>query len=118
LLTVTGAQRPLAQWVEDIASAVVTARVKYPGAAIVLQPIVGGPNEQLCPGVRRESVRASVNHPIIDQAIGSVVATVAGVGRGASPEVRSCADYRDDLGHLTQAAVGPIGEQIAEFYTD
>jgi hypothetical protein len=116
VLTVTGAERPVARWVEDITAAVATAKVKYPGAAIVLQPIVGGPDEQLCPGVRRDSVRASVNHPIIDQAIGMVVAEVAGVATGASPEVRSCADYRDDLGHLTDAAVGPIGEEIAEFY--
>ncbi len=118
LLTVTGAERPVAQWVEDITSAVATAKVKYPGAAIVLQPIVGGPDEQLCPGDRRESVRASVNHPIIDQAIERTVLSVVGVQMGASPEVRSCADYRDDLGHLTEAAVGPIGEEIARFYTD
>jgi hypothetical protein len=118
VLTVTGAERPVAMWVEGITSAVATAKAKYPGVAIVLQPIVGGPDEQLCPGVRRESVRASVNHPIIDEAIGMVVADAAGVASGASPEVRSCADYRDDLGHLTDAAVGPIGEEIAEFYSD
>ncbi len=63
-------------------------------------------------------MRASVNHPIIDEAIGIVVADVAGVESGASPEVRSCADYRDDLGHLTETAVGPIGEEIAEFYSE
>ena len=48
----------------------------------------------------------------------AVVADVAGVESGASPEVRSCADYRDDLGHLTETAVGPIGEEIAEFYSE
>ncbi len=35
---------------------------------------------------------------------------------GFSPEVRSCADYSDDIGHLVPAARGPIGLAIGQYY--
>jgi hypothetical protein len=101
-------------WAQDIRAAVETVRDKYPGVErILLQPVVGGPGHDRCE-FQGDPVRASVNHPTIDQAI----ADVAGgdVVAGASPEVRTCADYADTPGHLTDAATGPVGRAVGEFY--
>jgi hypothetical protein len=62
-------------------------------------------------------VRASRNHPIIDDAIAIAVAGAdASVMAGASPEVRSCDDFSDSVGHLVDTSEGPIGGTIAQFY--
>ncbi len=64
------------------------------------------------------ATRAAYQHPFIDEAIGCVVSEdkTGLVVAGPSPEVRSCEDYADGLGHLTQTAGSPIGQTIAEFY--
>ena len=59
-------------------------------------------------------MRASYNHPYIDQAIARVVG--GDVARGADPHVRTCSDYADDIGHLQDGAIAPIGRNIASFY--
>ncbi|MGQ0669846.1 MAG: hypothetical protein ACT4PO_09280, partial [Actinomycetota bacterium] len=89
-------------------------RTKVPGLEqIVLQPVVGGPGGAECE-VGGETVRASFNHPFIDEAIARVVG--GDVVAGASPEVRTCSDYRDSTGHLENDARGPIGLSIGNFY--
>lgn len=117
VLTISGESRPIDLWVTHILQAVATARAKYPSAQqIVLQPVVGGPGHTLCMFDGRE-VRASRNHPIIDDAIAIAVAGAdASVMAGASPEVRSCDDFSDSVGHLVDTSEGPIGGTIAQFY--
>jgi hypothetical protein len=101
-------------WARDIRAAVETVRDKYPSVErVVLQPVVGGPGHDECT-YQGNPVRASVNHPTIDQAIADVVG--GDVVAGASPEVRTCDDYQDTPGHLTDDADGPIGRAIGEFY--
>jgi len=75
---------------------------------------VGGPGHAECT-FSGQLVRASSNHPVIDRAIAMVAAGDAAAG--ASPEVRTCADYRDSLGHLAGNAQQPIGESIGRFYS-
>jgi hypothetical protein len=73
-------------------------------------------------------VRASCQNRYIDQAIARVVSnwtrTDVRVEVGCSPEVRSCEDYADRLGHLkgkrepgaTPSAAAEVGSAIAEYY--
>jgi len=101
-------------WKEQINKTIDNIRQKYPNVQrIDLQPDVGGPDHQIC-YIDGDSVRASKNHPIIDDAI---TQTIGGdVVRGDSPEVRTCADYGDRIGHLTFDAGDPIGKKIGAFY--
>lgn len=100
-----------------IRNVVTTIRNRYPSARqIVLQPVVGGPGGTACPwrGAQEGAVRASYNHPFISQAAGRVVG--GEVVLGPDMAVRTCADYADDQGHLTDSARGPIGRNVAQFY--
>ena len=101
-------------WIDEINSAVDTIHTKFPSVKqIVRQPVVGGPGGGQC-RFGGTVVRASYNHPYVDQAI----AQVAGgdVVIGADPTVRTCADYADDIGHLTPDAQVAIGNSIVNFY--
>jgi hypothetical protein len=64
-------------------------------------------------------VRASFNHPYIDQAVALVASEYTNneVITGMSPEVDSCTDYVDSKGHLTDDAGPRIGEKIGKFYS-
>jgi hypothetical protein len=55
---------------------------------------------------------------VIDQAIAQIVAANPNgpIRAGYSPEVRTCADYGDALGHLVDSANGPVAASIANFY--
>ena len=115
VLTISGGPRSPLDWASAIDSAAATIRVKYPEiAAIVLQPVVGGPNHQVCPAPGGGDVRASTSHPDIDEGIAMAVG--GDVIAGASPEVRACEDYEDGIGHLAPDSRGPIGASIAEVY--
>lgn len=106
----------VAQVARDIRAAIATARAKYPSARQVwLQPVVGGPGGSVCAfnGRTSDPVRASWNHPFIDQAINQVVGGT--IVRGPSPTVRTCADYEDNIGHLTDAKFA-IGQTIGAWY--
>jgi hypothetical protein len=100
-----------------IRNAVATIRLKYPHVEqIVLQPLVGGPGHSLCYTIDGILIRASYQHPYMDEAI---AASVGGdVVAGDSPEVRTCSDYADDKGsgHFDRAVRGIIGRAIGEFY--
>ncbi len=102
-------------WVQQTNAAMTNLRQKYPSVrTIILQPVVGGPNGSQCT-FNGSVVRASFNFPYINQAIaqmnnGSTVVT------GAAPTVRTCSDYADNIGHLTDDAKGPIGDSLGQFY--
>jgi hypothetical protein len=101
---------------QDIRNVIATLRSKYPSVRqIYLQPVVGGPDGSTCTvgGVR---VRASVNHPYIDQAIRDVIAGQPGFDVRAGPVTRvaSCSDYADSTGHLN--STGAVGRAIGDWY--
>jgi hypothetical protein len=98
-------------WIED---AIEAARARYPSVEqVVLQAVVGGPGNGSCTRSGTE-VRAAHNHPLVDAAIAQLVGS--GVVAGPSPEVRTCDDYADTIGHLVDAARGPIAREIAAAY--
>jgi hypothetical protein len=101
-------------WVGQINTVLGLIRGKYPSAKqIVLHPVVGGPGGALCK-IGGQDVRAAFNHPYIWQAINQVAG--GNVVVGFDSQVRSCADYADTTGHLTDDAKGPIGQTIGRFY--
>jgi hypothetical protein len=105
-------------WAQKIRAAIATIRLRHPGVRrIVLQPVVGGPMGAVCPAQGQPlGVRASYNHPYIDQAIALVAADAPDIVAGFSPEVGACADYADDVGHLVPAGRGPIGLAVGQYY--
>ncbi|MGQ0668561.1 MAG: hypothetical protein ACT4PO_02620 [Actinomycetota bacterium] len=118
LLTITGtAGSRVSNWVVQINQAIATIRAKLPSvAAIILQPVIGGPDHGLC-YVAGMVVRAAFNHPFIDQAISQVVAQGdPAITVGASPEVASCTDYVDVKGHITAAASAVVAADLGVFY--
>ena len=95
-------------WAMEVRATISTIRRKYPHLEqIVLQPVVGGQNHQVCHRNGKQ-VNASFNAPQIDQAILLVVG--GDIVAGASPEVSHCSDYRDRTGHIAPQAGGqPAG---------
>ena len=101
-------------WVQQTQMAMTNLRHKYPSVrTIILQPVVGGPGGGQCT-FNGNVVRATYNFPYIKTAISRMVG--ATVVAGIAPTVRSCGDYADDIGHLTDAAKGPIGVTIGSYY--
>lgn len=117
LLTISGGGRPAESWADDISTVIGVIRSKYPAVeTIMLQPVVGGPGHAECP-FGDNTVRASRNHPVIDQGIALVVAAEdSSVVAGASPEVSTCSHYGDQLGHLTTAGSQQVGADLSAFY--
>jgi hypothetical protein len=105
----------ISYWVTETTAAMNNLRRKYPSVrAIILQPVVGGPGGSQCT-FNGSVVRASFNYPYINQAIDQM-ANGTTVLKGMAPTVRTCADYADNMGHLTDSAKGPIGVTIGNFY--
>ena len=105
----------ISYWVQQTNAAMNNLRNKYPSVQqIILQPVVGGPGGNLCT-FNGLVVRASYNFPYINQAISQMV-NGGSVVAGDAPTVRSCADYADNIGHLTDDAKGPIGVAIGNYY--
>lgn len=112
-----------AAWANAISTTVDTIKSKYPSARqIILQPVVGGPHGKTCapPGKPAGRVRASWQHNHIQAAIKLVVQRRADdevrIVEGLAPQVRTCDDYSDALGHLKQEAAAAIGKTIGEHY--
>jgi hypothetical protein len=63
-------------------------------------------------------VRASYNHPFIEQAIQLVVGDAPDLVAGLSPDVQACSDYQDDIGHLTTLGRNRAGQTIGSYYAD
>jgi hypothetical protein len=105
----------ISYWVQQTNAAMNNLRRKYPSVRqIILQPVVGGPGGNQCT-FNGSVVRASYNFPYINQAI-SQMANGGSVVAGDAPTVRSCSDYADNIGHLTDDAKGPIGVAIGNYY--
>ncbi len=99
-------------WAGNISIVIGHIRDRYPGVRqIMLQPVVGGPNHQTC---SPNGVRASENHPVIDEGIALVVG--GDVIAGFSPEVRTCDDYSDFIGHLTADGSAALAVTIGDYY--
>jgi len=101
-------------WVEGINGSVALIRQRYPTARVIaLIPVVGGPSHRTCE-LEGRSVRASWQHEHIDNAIEQVVAAdrTGTLVVGPSPEVRTCDDYRDALGHLTDEGAAALGDML------
>ena len=119
LFTVTGGNRSVSAWVEAIEAIIETININVPSAEdIILQPIVGGPGESLCPAGGGESVRASENHRDIDAAIAQVVAARSNVHQIASPVVGTCSHYVDEVGHLTEQGATFVARSLGDSYAD
>jgi hypothetical protein len=120
-ITLSRYEDSVTDWVSGIRAAVATIRRRHPQVdRIVLQPVVGGPGNRPCPTPAdpQRGVRAAFNHPLIDQAIATVVRDAPDLEAGPSPEVRTCGDYEDQVGHLRTAARSPIGATIGREYAD
>ncbi|MDP3072924.1 MAG: alpha/beta hydrolase [Opitutaceae bacterium] len=113
-------------WADAINATINTIEKKLPTARqIVLQPVVGGPGGQPCPAPagsqsRDGRIRASWQHAHISNAIREVVkhrvgATVSVIA-GIEPQVRTCDDYADALGHLTPAGAAAAARAIGAHY--
>ncbi len=124
LLTISGSTNSdPTWWANEIRAAITVIRDKYPSVRqIILQPVIGGPDDGEC-FFNGQKVRASVNHPVIDQAISMVVG--GDVVAGMSPEVISCDDFRDAKGHIksqyytpeeTDEQLKAISRKMGEFY--
>lgn len=115
VFTITGAGRPPEGWAEAVLRVVDNIRNRYRGVEqIVLQPVVGGPNDESCPASGGRPVRASANHPTIDRAIAQVVG--GDVVAGASPVVSDCSHFADQLGHLSAEGSREVAEALADYY--
>ena len=113
-------------WAEAIEATVDNIRKKLPTTQqIVLQPVVGGRDGKACPGPGGAGgrVRASWQHNHIANAIKAVAAKhekaedkSVRIVAGYFPQVRTCADYADGLGHLTREGAVAAGRTIGEHY--
>jgi hypothetical protein len=103
-------------WISRTSAVLANIRARYPTVRqIVLQPVVGGPGGAQCiDPLTNTVVRASFNAPYITQALLTLVG--GDVGMGPQPEVRTCADYVDNIGHLQNSAFGAIASAIAAYY--
>ena len=103
-------------WAEAIEDTVAVIRSRFLSVRnIVLQPLVGGPNHEDC-FIGDERAYAPWIHGHADNAIETVAARDANVVAGISPEVRTCNDYRDIRGHLTEAGYVAAAQAIGNFY--
>jgi hypothetical protein len=107
--------------VQRLRAAIVTIRQQRPSArTLVLQPVVGGPNDGLC-GAGSARVRAAWNHPYLDRAIATVLGDAFDLVAGPSPTVRTCSDYSDTTGHLDplpSAARGYVGGYVGAWFAE
>jgi hypothetical protein len=104
----------VAFYVREIRDEVATLRALFPGADIVLQAVIGGPNDSTCSGVH-----TAIVHPAVEAAIAQVVAADPGLSAPVgpeAPEVARCSYFRDDIGHLIDEQKDPVGRFIASFY--
>ena len=103
-------------WVAAIKGSLDLIRDRYPSVRrIGLVPVVGGPSHRDCTFDGRR-VRASWQHAHIDNAIEKVIDEddTGVLFAGPSPDVRTCDDYGDALGHLTEDGAAAVGRMLAE----
>ena len=140
LLSVTGGYgTDLNAWRTNTEAAITTILQQIPSVQqLILEPVVGGPNHQTCDCTAAmqatiqdcdfgPTVRASWQHAYIDTAIGMVLQDIQNnvytppggvqVIAGSSPEVRTCADYYDGIGHLTPDGAQAVGVSIGQYHS-
>jgi hypothetical protein len=128
-------------WRTNLEATIKTIILQIPSVRqIILEPVVGGPDHQTCPcnadpnaimgcdcdTCDGTTVRASWQHEIIDSVINEIVSDYqSGIYNpgseivvGYSPEVRTCSDYFDGIGHLTTEGAGAVGVSIAQFHNN
>ena len=116
VLTISGEQRSVDEWASAIDDVISLIRSRYSAVdKILLQPVVGGPGETVCDR-NGSDVRASVNHPVIDQAIVTLIGD--DVGAGVSPLVQACEHYSDVTGHLTETGAAFVAATLETFYSN
>lgn len=117
LLTISGPFGADEQaWADAIQATLDQIAIELPSAQkVLLQPVVGGPQEQDC-FFQGNLIRASWQHHHIDNAIATLVG--GSVAAGASPEVQSCDEYEDQQGHLTHAGAVAAGAALAADYAE
>ncbi|XWN38597.1 MAG: hypothetical protein ROO71_06535 [Balneola sp.] len=118
-------------WSNAIIKVVDTIQQKIPTAErIILQPVIGGPDETTCPCTSNcnfensqfqttfKNVRASWQHKYIAKAIEKVIANQEKeiAVKGYFPQVLSCSHYIDGLGHLTRQGAEFIGKSLGNYY--
>lgn len=104
-------------WATRITAAIDNIHIKFPGVQqIILMPVVGGPvgYSQCTNPATDEIVRASFNAPYIAQAITLLIN--ANILDGPHPEVATCDDYADDIGHLENSAFGYVATYISNWF--
>lgn len=115
VLTISATGQDVQDVVDQIRLALATVEDKHPGAAIVLQPLVGGPDGETCT-VDGHTVRASRTAPMIAEAVAEIVAEDAEYIAGPNPTVASCDQYTDSVGHISDEGAVHVAEQLAEAY--
>ncbi len=110
-------------WAQQTSRVIGNVRAKYPSVRMIaLQPVVGGPGGGRCPisspDAKLPFVRATYNYPYIKQGLAMDLGDA--VVLGASPEVRSCGDYRpgDWAGHMTDSGAQAVGASVAGFWAN
>lgn len=116
VFTISGEGRPAGAWAAEIEDVVEVIVERYAAVrAIVLQPVVGGPDGGEC-RYQDATVRASQNQPVIAEGIAIVVDKVDGmVVAGAFPEVVTCDQFADRLGHLTATGGRAAAADVAKW---
>ena len=116
------------KWAADINATIDTilAKLNPDPKQLILQAVVGGPDDNICPCTslacpyEEGKIRASRQRKYIEQAIVQVIGAQhwpdLTVVMGYQPQVRSCSDYADDLGHLTPGGAFAAGEVIGNYY--
>lgn len=108
--------RDVTEYEEPIREVAAALSDRYPDLRqVVIEPMVGGPGEQLCTVPSRGgTVFSSEAHRWVDEA----VATVADgfIVAGASPEVESCEQFVDKPGHLSPEGAAAVARWMADYY--
>jgi len=128
ILTISGPHAERVDvWAMHIRTAIDTICGKYDAVRTIgLQPVIGNHAAPFCATPSGE-VRASWQHPYIFEAITNVVSSYTPTGacadgrplrvvHGYDPHVRTCDDFADGLGHLTDEGSLAVGQAAGAFY--
>jgi len=105
--------------VDNIYAAIQNIRDKYPTVRqIVLQAVIGGPDDTNICTFGGKNVDAAVQHPVVLDAIQQVLANSpwSGVVGGTDGRVQSCADFSDSSGHLYDPGAAYVAAELGHFY--
>jgi len=103
---------------DQIGQAVANIRAKIPSVQkIILQPITGGPNHTVCGSPSGgNGYIASAGHLVVDPAIDLAISRDPSLGKGYDSLVRTCSDFKDWKGHLSDSGATDQGQKHGQFY--